>query len=142
MEFPFHKNVNSEEETEEIAKLFSGLLMPGDIVLLNGDLGAGKTFFVKSICGQFGITSVASPTFSIVNEYQNGRNITHFDFYRIKKAEELYDLGFEDYLMNRESITFIEWSDMFPDILPARNYTVEITGGMNNSRKISIIKYE
>ena len=142
MIFPFYKNVDSEEETADVAKIFSGLLQPGDIVLLNGDLGAGKTYFVKSVCSHFGITSVSSPTFAIVNEYHNGRRITHFDFYRIKKIEELYDIGFEDYLMNRESITFIEWSDMFPDILPARNYTVEITGGMNNSRKISIIKYE
>ena len=101
MIFPFYKNVDSEEETADVAKIFSRLLQPGDIVLLNGDLGAGKTYFVKSVCSQFGITSVSSPTFSIVNEYHNGRRITHFDFYRIKKVEELYDIGIEDYLMNR-----------------------------------------
>lgn len=142
MKFPFHKNVTSEVETEEIATKFSKVLLPGDIVLLNGDLGSGKTYFVKSICSQFGIDSVSSPTFSIVNEYHNGRKITHFDFYRIKKIEELYDIGFEDYIMNQEAIIFIEWSNMFTKILPQKNYTVEIVGGNITSREISIIKHE
>ena len=142
MEFPFLKSVFSENETTEIAKEFSKILSPGNIVLLNGDLGSGKTFFVKNICKQFGIDTVTSPSFSIVNEYHNGSKVVHFDFYRIKKIEELYDIGIEDYLMNEESIVFVEWANMFAEIFPDKNYEVEITGTINSSRKISIIKHE
>lgn len=142
MEFPFHKNSDSESETAEIAHDFSRVLLPGDIVLLNGDLGSGKTFFVKSICARFGINNVTSPSFSIVNEYHNGRKIVHFDFYRIKKMEELYDIGFEDYIMDEESITFVEWANMFAEILPAKNYEIEIKCLNNSSREIAIVKHE
>ncbi len=142
MKFPFHKNVASEDETAKIAQEFSKVLFPGDVILLNGDLGSGKTFFVKSICGQFGINTVSSPSFAIVNEYHNGKKIIHFDFYRIKKIEELYDIGFEEYFLNDEAIVFIEWADMFVEILPEKNYTIEIKGNNNTSREISILKNE
>lgn len=142
MQFPFHKKILSEDETGEIALKFSELLNPGDIVLLNGDLGSGKTFFVKNVCRQYGIENVSSPSFAIVNEYQNSKKIIHFDFYRIKKIVELYDIGFEDYLMNDEAIVFIEWSNMFPELLPKRNYEIEIKFTDNSSREISILKHE
>lgn len=142
MKFPFNKNVASENETAKIAKEFSKVLFPGDIVLLNGYLGSGKTFFVKRICSQFGINTVSSPSFSIVNEYHNGKKIVHFDFYRIKKIEELYDIGFEDYLMDDEAIVFIEWANMFAEILPGKNYEIEIKCANNSSREVSIKKHE
>ena len=142
MTFPFHKNVVSENETADIANEFSNLLLPGDIVLLNGDLGSGKTFFVKSICGKFGINTASSPSFAIVNEYHNSKKIVHFDFYRIRKVGELYDIGFEDYLMNDEAIVFIEWAGMFPEIIPRKNYEIQIKSINDSSREISILKHE
>ncbi|MBA4405895.1 tRNA (adenosine(37)-N6)-threonylcarbamoyltransferase complex ATPase subunit type 1 TsaE [bacterium] len=142
MTFPFHKNVVSENETADIANRFSEVLLPGDIVLLNGELGSGKTFFVKSICARFGIHTVSSPSFAIVNEYHNGKKIVHFDFYRIRKIEELHDIGFEDYLMNDETIVFIEWAEMFSEILPHKNYKINIKWINNSSREISILKHE
>jgi tRNA threonylcarbamoyladenosine biosynthesis protein TsaE len=141
MEFPFSKKINTEEQTVEIAKEFSKLIVPGDIVLLNGDLGSGKTFFVKNVCLQFGIENVSSPSFSIVNEYHNGKNIVHFDFYRVKKIEELYDIGFEDYVMSDEAILFIEWANMFTEILPKKNYEIEIKFLNNSQREIKILKH-
>lgn len=142
MVFPFHKIVTSETETSRIAKDFSESLYPGNIVLLSGDLGTGKTFFVKNVCAQYGIVSVSSPSFSIVNEYQSENKIIHFDFYRIKKIEELYDIGFEDYLMNREAIIFIEWPDLFPDLIPKTYYKIEIKFINNSSREFTILKHE
>jgi tRNA threonylcarbamoyladenosine biosynthesis protein TsaE len=142
MDFPFIKKVNSEDETSKFAEEFSSLLNPGDIILLNGDLGSGKTFFVKKICAQIGIENVSSPSFAIVNEYHNGKKVTHFDFYRITKIEELYDIGFEDYIMNREAIVFIEWADLFPDILPKKFYVINFKIINITSRELTISKHE
>lgn len=130
MELPFEKKVNSEEGTAEIANEFSDVLTGGDVIALVGNLGCGKTFFVKKICEEFGINSAGSPSFAIVNQYQNSKSINHFDFYRIKKIEELFDIGFEEYISDPGSITFIEWADMFPGILPSSYYkiTFKVTG--------------
>jgi tRNA threonylcarbamoyladenosine biosynthesis protein TsaE len=132
---------NSPEETFEIAKDFSSELKPGDIVALIGNLGTGKTIFVKGICaGLNAEQNPLSPTFSIINEYNGKYKIYHFDFYRIKDIEELYDIGYEDYF-NDESICLIEWADMFPEILPKDTIEVKIEfGEIENQRKISIKK--
>ncbi|MDH7528828.1 MAG: tRNA (adenosine(37)-N6)-threonylcarbamoyltransferase complex ATPase subunit type 1 TsaE [Ignavibacteria bacterium] len=132
---------NSPEETFEIAKDFSSELKPGDIVALIGNLGTGKTIFVKGICaGLNAEQNPLSPTFSIINEYNGKYKIYHFDFYRIKNIEELYDIGYEDYF-NDESICLIEWADMFPEILPKDTIEVKIEfGEIENQRKISIKK--
>ncbi len=141
MDFPFHTVIRSEEETISDARNFAKQIKKGDIILLNGDLGSGKTFFVKYICKEYGIENVSSPSFAIVNEYHNKINFVHFDFYRIKKVEELYDIGFHEYL-NGENIVFIEWSNMFPEILPKRNYKINFKFVNNTSREISIVKHE
>jgi tRNA threonylcarbamoyladenosine biosynthesis protein TsaE len=140
MDFPFHAIIRSEEETILTAKNFAGELKSNDVVFLNGDLGSGKTSFVKHICKEFGIENVSSPSFAIVNEYHNKKNFVHFDFYRIKKVEELYDIGFHEYF-NRENIVFIEWSNMFPNILPKQNYQIDLKFVNNMSREISIVKH-
>jgi len=137
MVLPFSKNVFSEIETAEVAKDFSKLLINGSIVLLNGDLGAGKTFFVKSICKEFGINNVTSPTFAIVNEYNGYKKIYHFDFYRIRKTKELLDIGFNDYLSD-EAVVLIEWADMYPEILPHSYFEVNIKDLSENKRNITI----
>lgn len=140
MDFPFCKIVNTEDETAKIASEFANVLFAGDIILLDGDLGVGKTFFVKNICRCYGINNVTSPSFALVNEYHNGKNITHIDFYRIKKVEELYDIGINDYLSNVNAIVFIEWANMFPGVLPKKNYHVQFRAINNSTREITITK--
>lgn len=130
---------NSPEETFLIAKNFSNELKAGDIVALNGNLGTGKTIFVKGICaGLSAEQNPLSPTFSIINEYNGKFKIYHFDFYRIKDIEELYDIGYEDYF-NDESICLIEWANMFTEILPEKRIEVLIEfGDSETQRKITI----
>ncbi len=140
MHLPVRKIVSAENETVEIAKQFSKILFTNEIVLLNGELGTGKTFFVKCVCSEYGIANVSSPSFAIVNEYHNSKKVIHFDFYRIKKVNELYDIGFDDYLNDSGSIVFIEWANLFPEIIPKRNYQIDFKFTNNSSREIKIQK--
>ncbi len=140
MILPFKTISGSEEKTREIARNFSELLNDGDVVCLNGDLGAGKTFFVKAVCANYKINEVNSPTFAIVNEYYGDKKIFHFDFYRLKDSEELLDLGFYEYLNDAGAITFIEWSDKFPEILPENRFEIKMKTVGDNSREIEIKK--
>jgi tRNA threonylcarbamoyladenosine biosynthesis protein TsaE len=135
-------NSNSEEDTENIALDFLSRLNLGDTVVLNGPLGSGKTFFVKKITDHFKIKNSSSPTFAIVNEYIGERKIYHFDFFRINSINELHDIGFGDYLSDTEAIVFIEWGELFPDILPRVRYEIQINFNENNTRKFVIKKYE
>lgn len=142
MKFPFNIKCKSEEETKKLAEKFNLILNKGDLVILNGNLGSGKTFFVRSILSEYGFEEVTSPTFAIVNEYSTEPKIYHFDFYRINTKEELIQIGFEDYLNDNEAITFIEWGEMFPEILPNKKYVVNFKIIENNEREILIEKYE
>lgn len=142
MEIPFNAIVKSENETRKIAEEFSEILHPGDVVALKGNLGAGKTFFVKNACKKFNVNNANSPSFAIVNEYMGAVNIYHFDFYRIKKPVELYDIGFDEYLIQQNSIVFIEWPDLVPEVLPENRYDVQFEFIDDNSRKITITKHE
>ncbi len=138
MILPFSTTVNSEDETIHVANEFGKLLKASDIIALTGDLGTGKTFFVKSILKLFGIEEVTSPTFSIVNTYSGEAKINHFDFYRIKKVVELYDIGFEEYLNDSSAITFVEWAEMFEEILPKNIYRIELKHLGISKREITI----
>ncbi len=140
MRFPISRVVSSENETTEVALKFSEGLFGDEIILLNGELGSGKTFFVKAVCSNYGIINISSPSFAIVNEYHNLKKVIHFDFYRIKKIEELYDLGIEDYMNSADSIIFIEWANLFPEILPKRNYQVDFKILSSSTREITIRK--
>ncbi|MEG8947078.1 tRNA (adenosine(37)-N6)-threonylcarbamoyltransferase complex ATPase subunit type 1 TsaE [Rosettibacter firmus] len=142
MEFPYELIVKSESETIELVKKLTDIIKEGDVVALNGELGTGKTFFVKAFCSFFGIENVSSPSFTIVNEYMGQKKIYHFDFYRIKKITELYDLGFEDYLIEKDAIIFIEWANLWKEILPEHFYEINFEFLNDNSRLISIKKYE
>ncbi len=142
MDFPFKRILSTENETKFVADFFSKTLGGCDTVLLTGDLGTGKTFFVRSVCSNWGIENVSSPSFAIVNEYHNGKKIFHFDFYRIKKVEELFDIGFEDYLSRAEAVTFIEWADLFEEVLPKNNFHVHFDFIDNFTREITITKNE
>ena len=126
--------VNSEEETKELAHEYASGLNAGDIIVLNGNLGTGKTFFIREAAAYFDVTAVSSPTFALVNEYEGKIKIYHFDFYRINRIEELYDIGFEDYLNDKDAVVFIEWGNLFPDILPEKRNEIYITAGNENQR--------
>ena len=139
MDFPLQRIVSSEEETRILAEELSKHLTDRMVVLLNGELGTGKTFFIKAVCNFLGVDSVSSPSFAIVNEYRNNRKIIHFDFYRIKREAELYDIGFDEYLTD-DAIIFIEWANMFPDILPKQNLQIDLEFINNTSRNITIRK--
>lgn len=142
MELPFHIVVHSEAETENLAKNFSGFLRKGDVIILIGELGAGKTFFVKKILETFGINSGNSPTFAIVNELTNSHRFYHIDFYRLKSSRELFNIGFDDYLNDPEAIIFIEWGNLFPEVLPAKRIEVNFEVNKDQSRDISIQSHE
>jgi tRNA threonylcarbamoyladenosine biosynthesis protein TsaE len=141
MDFPFQTLVTSEEDTNHIAESFSNELIVGDVVVLIGELGTGKTFFVKKTLAKFGITWVNSPSFAIVNEYKNSFKIYHIDFYRLKTIKELIDIGFDDYLNDKEAIIFIEWGNLFPQVLPHKRIEINFEMNLDNSRKIKVNKY-
>jgi tRNA threonylcarbamoyladenosine biosynthesis protein TsaE len=140
VELPCSIIVNSEDETINLAKDFYVMLKEGDVVALNGELGAGKTFFIKHLLRNLGIEGVNSPTFAIVNQFIGSIKVNHFDFYRINKVNELYDIGFEDYLNMDDTVTFIEWAGLIPEILPVKRMeiTIDILG--DTIRKFSFIK--
>ncbi len=140
METQRFSNIKTEEETNRIARDFASRMKKGDIVLLEGNLGSGKTFFVREVAKYFAIDEVSSPTFAIVNEYDGNVKIYHFDFYRIKKERELYDIGIDEYLSDEEAITFIEWAELFPNAVPEYSYIVKILLLKNGLREITISK--
>ena len=104
-----------------------------------GSMGAGKTTFVKALCEAMGVTdTVNSPTFAIVNEYDSpsGRPIYHFDFYRIKRLAEVYDMGYEDYFYGR-GLCFIEWPELIEELLPEETVKVTIEEQADGTRVVS-----
>jgi len=151
VEFPYSKHDASLEETVQLAKEFAGCIGVGEIIVLNGNLGTGKTFFIKNVLRNLGIHNVSSPTFTLINEYCGKFNVYHFDFYRINKPEELIDIGYYDYF-NGNAVIFIEWGDLFPAMLPLRRievniafspaYGPEFKNDQDSSRIFLIKKYE
>ena len=135
---------HSENQTEKIANTLSQALKQGDIVALSGDLGAGKTAFSRGMAKGLGYNGrVTSPTFSIVNEYMlDDYTIYHFDMYRITNEDELYNIGFDDYL-NANGILIIEWSENIIEYLPKDIFYVNIKNISEDERKITLGgKYE
>ena len=124
--------INSLADINEAAKQFIENMGDGKVFAFYGKMGAGKTTFIKAICEELGVDDViTSPTFAIVNEYQSattGDSIYHFDFYRIKNLEEVYDMGYEDYFYSG-SLCFLEWPELIDDLLPedATKVTIEAT---------------
>lgn len=124
--------ISSLADINEAAKTFVENMGDGKVFAFYGKMGAGKTTFVKAVCECLGVDDViTSPTFAIVNEYTSattGDAIYHFDFYRIKKLEEVYDMGYEDYFYSG-SLCFLEWPELIEDLLPedATKVTIEET---------------
>ena len=130
--------ITSPENTEQVAKKFFSLFSQYKIFAFYGELGAGKTTFIKALCKEAGVTDiVSSPSFALVYEYQreNGENIYHFDFFRIKNQSELFDLGYEDYIYSG-NICFIEWPEMAENLLPDETLKVRIVIQADGSRQL------
>lgn len=134
---------HSAQETLDIARNFAHGLSAGDVVLLDGDLGSGKTHFVKGMALGLGgnADSVNSPSFSIVQSYEAKIPIYHFDFYRIKSPQEALDLGLDDYLFG-DGICAIEWPEKIKKLWPDSYYLVTIGTREPDKRVISIDKFD
>ena len=128
----------SEAETEAAGERFARTLPEGAVVALYGDLGAGKTAFVRGMARGMGIDArVSSPTFTIVNEYLGARELYHFDMYRLGSADELFDIGWEDYL-SRGGICAVEWSENVEDAFEGDQICVRIEKTGDGERTITI----
>lgn len=119
-------NTYSVEETRIVGASLSPTLLPGDVISLTGDLGAGKTAFVQGVAAALGVDGrVTSPTFTIVHEYAGRYPIIHLDVYRLDSFQEVIDLGFEEFL-DVESIVLVEWGEAIGPMLPRRHLEVEV----------------
>jgi len=133
-------NASSPEAMMNLGAEFAARAKPGDVFALVGNLGSGKTHWTKGFLSHFQPeTNVTSPTFSIVNTYTNGTCPTyHFDFYRLKSAGELMDLGWDEYL-DDEAVVICEWADLFPQLFPGHTQWLEFTHQPDGSRRIERI---
>ena len=129
---------NSELETEQAGERFAASLPDGVVVAMYGELGSGKTAFVRGMARGMGISMrVSSPTFTIVNEYRGDRELIHFDMYRLGSGEELFDIGWEDYL-NRGSVCAVEWSENVEDAFYGDEIVVRFEKTSPTARRIII----
>ena len=114
------------EDMRELANAIASLLSGGDVIVLTGDLGAGKTTFVQGAAKALGVTDkVASPSFTLVKRYRGSRPVNHVDVYRLDRIQEVIDLGFED-LLDPDGVTFVEWGDVIEELLPDAYLEVEL----------------
>ena len=132
----FH--VHSVEGLAEVSDYLISLRDEADVIAFYGPMGAGKTTLIKDLCHRMGVTDeVNSPTFAIVNEYVTveGESVYHFDFYRIKKLEEAYDIGYENYFYSG-NLCLIEWPELIEPLLPERYLRVDIRLGATDDERI------
>ena len=138
----FQSQISSLSALHKVARLLLDSFPEGRVFAFYGSVGAGKTTFIKAICHELGSEDyVTSPTFALINEYttKNSSVIYHFDFYRIKKIEEAFDLGYEDYIYSG-NYCFIEWPEMIEQLLPAGIVEVKIKEGENGTRLVEAQK--
>ena len=130
---------HSPEETEHIGEMLGRRLRPGTVVAYRGGLGMGKTSFTRGLARGLGCAGrVTSPTFTIVNEYDGATPLFHFDMYRLGSSDELFDIGWEDYL-TRGGVCAVEWSERVHDAMPADTLWVDIARGTDESDRIITI---
>lgn len=128
--------LNGINETEEFGIRLGGLLKAGDILCLNGDLGAGKTTLTKSIGIGLGVEEyITSPTFALINQYSGRMPVYHFDVYRLENSDELYDLGFDEYFYGN-GVCIIEWADKIDRMIPKERITLDIEKGRDEDSRI------
>ena len=129
---------HSQQDTEDVGRKLAEALPGGSVVAMYGDLGAGKTAFVRGMAKGMGLSCrVSSPTFTIVNEYLGERELIHFDMYRLSSADELFDIGWEDYL-SRGAVCAVEWSENVQDAFLGDEIVVRIEKLNDTDRKITI----
>jgi tRNA threonylcarbamoyladenosine biosynthesis protein TsaE len=126
-----------EEETAEIGKKLGETLFPGAFIALYGDLGVGKTTLTKSIAAALGIHGILSPTFTIVREYKGRIPLFHFDAYRLGDADELYAIGYDEYV-NRGGAIIMEWCENVPDALPNDRLEIRVEGSGDEMRTMRV----
>lgn len=133
--------IESLDHIHEAARQFIAAMGDNTVFALYGKMGAGKTTFVKALCQELGVEDVVtSPTFAVINEYRSeiaGELIYHFDFYRIKKLEEVYDMGYEDYFYSG-ALCFIEWPELVEELLPGNTVKVTIEEQEDGTRKVIV----
>lgn len=132
--------IESLDKIDEAAIQFIKTMGDNTVFAFRGEMGAGKTTFIKAICENLGVSdTINSPTFAIVNEYRSdsAELIYHFDFYRINKIEEVFDFGYEDYFYSG-SLCFIEWPELIEDLLPKDAVNVQIKVLEDGSREVTL----
>ena len=130
--------INHIDDINEVARQFVDQMGDRKIFAFYGKMGAGKTTFIKAMCEELGVTDVInSPTFAIVNEYMDGKGeaIYHFDFYRIKRVEEVYDIGFDEYIYSG-NLCLMEWPELIEQLLPEETVRVDIMENPDGTRVI------
>ena len=131
---------HSPEETAHLAGTIGKIIREGTVICLDGELGVGKTLFVRALARTLGVESdVTSPTFNLMNIYEAACPIVHFDLYRIASEEELEDIGFYEYAEATEGIVLIEWAEKFPNAIPADHLSVRIDALDAEKRKFTFI---
>ena len=132
--------INGLEEYPQAAKWFTQFLQQGRIFAFFGKMGSGKTTFIKSLCEELGVEdTINSPTFAIVNEYEDrdANTIYHFDFYRIKSLAEVYNMGYEEYFYSN-AYCFLEWPELVEELLPEEHIRVDITENSDGTRELKV----
>ena len=127
---------SDEEALLAFGKRLSKLLYGGDFLALHGELGAGKTVLTRGIASGYGISEVLSPTFNIVHEYHGALTLYHFDAYRLHDADELYAMGYTDYL-TKDALVVMEWAELVAEALPSDRLDITITGSGMEQRSLT-----
>ena len=134
---------HSEKETYSLASEFEKMLKGGEVVLLSGDLGAGKTTFTKGLAKALNITeNITSPTFTLMNIYKSGRlNLYHFDMYRLEDESEAVEIGLDEFF-NSNGVCMIEWAENIKNLIPKNHLEIKIEKLSDTERKFEIVKVE
>ena len=133
------KITNNRDETLDFAEKLAKQLVAPKIIVLSGDLGAGKTTFSKGFAKRLGISeTITSPTFTLLNEYSGDKNLYHFDMYRLSSKEEAYELGFENYFENNDGIILVEWAENVKGLFTPPSLKVLIEKIDENKRKFTL----